>query len=82
MSPDKRADYLESKPELTEPWIVHLIEKRRAEEARAKQQEKAGNIRRYKQTAKLEATKLSEKEESEVGLRETLKKWVRQRRTR
>jgi len=82
MSPNKRADYLENKPELTEPWIEHLIEKRRAEEARAKQQEKAGNIRRYKQTAKLEATKLSEKEKSEDDLRGILEKWVQQRRTR
>jgi len=82
MSPDKRADYLDNKPELTEPWIVHLIEKRRAEEARAKQQEKQRKIRRYKQTAKLEAEKLSEAKEAEEDLRETLKKWVQEKQTR
>ena len=30
LRPDRRAEYLGNKPELVEPWIVHLVEKRRS----------------------------------------------------
>jgi hypothetical protein len=81
MTPQERTEYLRDQPQLTEAWLLDMLEKRRKKEAQYKTEQRQEAINRYRSQEKLATKESYELNKAEEDLRGILKAWMHQKQT-